>query len=99
MLQPLTSYVIIKRLDPATMSPGGIIIPQISQEKPAKGIVIAAGPGKMLPSGIIEPTGVVPGNVVYFGQWKGTEVEVNGERILIMKAEDLLAVEEMEIAA
>lgn len=99
-LIPLTQHVIVKRLEGSSMSPGGIIIPEISREKPAKGVVIASGPGRMLPSGVLEPTGVTTGDLVYFGSYKGTEIEVNEERLLVLKAEDILCREEqMEEAA
>jgi chaperonin GroES len=98
-LQPLTHHVIVKRLESDKFSPGGIYIPDIAQEKPAKGVVIATGPGRTMPSGILEPTGVSVGDLVYFGQYRGTEIEVNEERLLVLKADDLFCVEENAEAA
>lgn len=99
MLVPLTSHVIVKRLEAAEFSPGGIYIPHVAQEKPAKGVVIATGPGHRLSNGLLVPTGVEVGQTVYFGSYKGTEIEVNEERLLVLKADDLFAVEDVEVAA
>jgi chaperonin GroES len=98
-LVPLNNNVIVKRLEGSSMSPGGIIIPEVSREKPTKGAVIAVGPGTRLDTGVIVPIGVSVGDVVLLGSYKGTEIEVNEERLLVLKAEDILCVEEQREAA
>lgn len=92
-IEPLTNVVVVKRMQEETITAGGIIIPEVSREKPAKGVVIASGPGTLLPTGHIEPTGVEYGDTVLFGKYSGTEIEVFGERLLLIRAEHLLATE------
>jgi chaperonin GroES len=91
-LRPLHDRVIIKRLEAETKSAGGIVIPDSATEKPIKGEVIAVGSGKILEDGKVRPVGVKAGEKVLFGKYSGTEVKVDGEELLVMREEDLMAV-------
>jgi chaperonin GroES len=91
-LRPLHDRVIIKRLEAETKSAGGIVIPDSATEKPVKGEVVAVGSGKILEDGKVRPVGVKAGEKVLFGKYSGTEVKVDGEELLVMREEDLMAV-------
>jgi chaperonin GroES len=91
-LRPLHDRVIIKRLEEEKMSAGGIVIPDTAAEKPIRGEVIAAGNGKILEDGKVRPIAVKKGDKVLFGKYSGTEVMVDGQELLVMREEDILAV-------
>jgi chaperonin GroES len=91
-LRPLHDRVIIKRLEEDKISAGGIVIPDTAAEKPIRGEVIAAGNGKILEDGKVRPIAVKKGDKVLFGKYSGTEVKVDGQELLVMREEDLLAV-------
>jgi chaperonin GroES len=91
-LRPLHDRVIIKRLEAETKSAGGIVIPDTATEKPIKGEVIAVGTGKILDDGKVRPMGVKSGDKVLFGKYSGTEVKVDGDELLVMREEDLMAI-------
>lgn len=91
-IRPLHDRVIIKRMEEERKSPGGIVIPDAAAEKPIRGEVMAAGKGKILESGDVRPLDVKVGDKVLFGKYSGTEVKVNGEDLLVMREEDIMAV-------
>ncbi len=91
-IRPLHDRVIIKRMEEERTSPGGIVIPDTAAEKPIKGEVIAVGKGKILESGEVRPLDVKVGDSVLFGKYSGTEVKVNGQDLLVMREEDIMAV-------
>ncbi len=91
-LRPLHDRVIVKRLDAETKSAGGIVIPDTATEKPSKGKVIAVGTGKIQEDGKVRPMAVKAGDKVLFGKYSGTEVKVDGEDLLVMREEDLMAI-------
>ena len=91
-LRPLHDRVIIRRLEAETKSAGGIVIPDTAAEKPIKGEVVAVGSGKILEDGKVRPVGVKAGEKVLFGKYSGTEVKVDGQELLVMREEDLMAV-------
>ena len=91
-LRPLHDRVIIKRLEAETKSAGGIVIPDTATEKPIKGEVIAVGAGKILEDGKVRALAVKAGDKVLFGKYSGTEVKVDGEELLVMREEDLVAI-------
>ena len=91
-LRPLHDRVIIKRLEAETKSAGGIVIPDTATEKPIKGEVVAVGTGKILDDGKVRPMGVKAGDKVLFGKYSGTEVKVDGDELLVMREEDLMAI-------
>ena len=91
-IRPLHDRVIIKRLDEARTSPGGIVIPDSATEKPIKGKVVAVGKGKILENGEVRPLDVKVGDHILFGKYSGTEVKVDGDELLVMREEDVMAV-------
>src|SRR5688572_19872757 len=91
-IQPLHDRIVVERAAKEEKSAGGIILPDTAQEKPQKGKVLAMGPGKRLDSGQLAPIGVKVGETVLYGKYSGTEVTVDGEEYVILRAEDILAV-------
>ena len=91
-LRPLHDRVILKRLEEEKISAGGIVIPDSAAEKPIRGQVVAAGTGKILEDGKVRPMAVKVGDKVLFGKYAGTEVKVDGEELLVMREEDIVAV-------
>ena len=73
-------------------SPGGIVIPDSATEKPSKGEVVAAGNGKIMDSGKVNALDVKVGDTVLFGKYSGTEVKVDGDELLVMREDDIMAV-------
>jgi chaperonin GroES len=91
-IRPLHDRVIVKREEDERKSPGGIVIPDSASEKPSKGRVVAVGTGKLLDDGKVRPLDVKVGDKVLFGKYSGTEVKVDGDDVLVMREEDILAV-------
>ena len=91
-IRPLHYRVIIKRKEEERTSPGGIVIPDTATEKPIRGEVVAVGKGKSTDSGDVRPLDVKIGDNVLFGKYSGTEVKVDGEDLLVMREEDIMAV-------
>ena len=91
-IRPLHDRVVIKRLEEERKSPGGIVIPDTAAEKPIRGEVLAVGKGKILENGDIRPLDLKKGDKVLFGKYSGTEVKVDGEEVLVMREDDVMAV-------
>ncbi len=91
-IRPLHDRVIIKRMEEERTTAGGILIPGSATEKPIKGEVIATGNGKILESGEVRPLDLKVGDKVIFGKFSGTEIKVDGEELLVMREEDIMAV-------
>ncbi len=91
-IRPLHDRVLIKRVEEELKTPGGIVLPDTAAEKPNRGEVIAVGPGKVNDKGELRPLGVKVGDKVLFGQYAGTKVKVDGEELLMMSEDDILAV-------
>jgi chaperonin GroES len=94
MLKPLHDRVLVRRMEQANKTAGGIIIPDTAKEKPMEGEVVAAGSGLRAEDGKLTPLDVKPGDRILFGQWSGTEVKIDGEELLIMKEADILGIVE-----
>jgi len=90
--RPLHDRVVVKRLEGEEKTKGGIIIPDTAKEKPQEGRVIAVGPGGRDESGKLTPLDVKAGDRVLFGKWPGTEANIDGEDLLIMKESDIMGV-------
>lgn len=84
---PLHDRVIVKPAPAEEKSAGGIIIPDTAKEKPQRGTVIAAGPGKK-----DEPVMVKEGDTVLYGKYAGTEITIDGQEYMIMRESDILAI-------
>ena len=91
-IRPLHDRVVIRRTEEERKSPGGIVIPDNAQEKPIQGEVIAVGHGKPLDNGQIRPMDVKVGDRVLFGKYSGSEVKIEGQDLLVMREEDIMAV-------
>ena len=91
-IRPLHDRVVIKRMEEETTSPGGIVIPDTATEKPVRGEVVAVGNGKILDNGETRPLDLKAGDTVLFGQYSGPEVKVEGEELLVMREDDVMAV-------
>tara|TARA_B100000886_G_scaffold276997_1_gene200948 strand:- start:6 stop:293 length:288 start_codon:yes stop_codon:yes gene_type:complete len=91
-IRPLHDRVIVRRMEEEKTSPGGIVIPDSATEKPIKGEVLAVGKGKILESGEVRPLDVKVGDMILFGKYSGTEVNVDGEELLVMREDDITAI-------
>ena len=91
-IRPLHDRVIVKRLEEERTSPGGIVIPDSAAEKPVQGKIVAVGKGKILEDGNVRALDVKVGDKILFGKYSGTEVKVDGEDLLVMREEDVMAV-------
>ncbi|HEU4626093.1 MAG TPA: co-chaperone GroES [Pseudorhodoplanes sp.] len=91
-IRPLHDRVIVKRLEEERTTPGGIVIPDTAAEKPIQGKIVAVGKGKILEDGQVRPLDVKVGDKILFGKYSGTEVKVDGEELLVMREEDVMAV-------
>ena len=93
-LKPLDDRLVVKQSEAEETTAGGIVLPDAAQEKPNQGKVVAVGPGSLLDDGNRAAMSVKKGDEVLYGKYSGTEVEVNGEKLVILKETDLLAVVE-----
>ncbi len=91
-LRPLGSHVVVRPLEAEEKTPSGIIIPDTAKEKPRRGEVIAVGSGKRLKNGKKVPLDVMVGDKVIFNEYAGDEIEIQGEKYLIMDESDILAI-------
>jgi chaperonin GroES len=91
-IRPLQDRVIVKRLEEEQKTAGGIIIPDTAKEKPQKGEIIAAGPGKRQEDGRLQPLDIRIGDKVLFSKYAGTEIKVEGEELLMMREDDIMGV-------
>ena len=91
-IRPLHDRVIVKRLESERTSPGGIVIPDSAAEKPVEGKVVAVGKGKILEDGQVRPLDVKIGDKILFGKYSGTEVKADGDDLVVMREEDVMAV-------
>lgn len=91
-IRPLHDRVVIKRMEEERTTAGGIVIPDTATEKPIRGEVVAVGNGKITESGEVRPLDVKVGDRVLFGKYAGTEVKIDGEELLVMREEDIMAV-------
>jgi chaperonin GroES len=91
-IRPLHNRLIVQRLDEEEKTSGGIIIPDTAKEKPSQGKVIAAGPGKRDDKGNLIALDVGAGDRVLFSKYAGSEANLNGEELLIISEDDVLAV-------
>jgi chaperonin GroES len=90
--RPLHDRVVIRRVDAEGKTAGGIFIPDTAQEKPMEGEIVAVGPGARDEKGSIVPLDVKSGGRILFGKWSGSEIELDGEDLLIMKESDVMGV-------
>ena len=91
-LRPLHDRVIVKRLDNERKTASGIVIPESAAEKPDQGEVLAVGPGKQTEDGKVLPMDVKIGDKILFGKYAGQTVKVDGDEVLVIREEEILAV-------
>ncbi len=91
-IRPLHDRIVVKRLDSEEKTAGGIVLPGSAQEKPQMGEVVAVGAGRPLDNGDVRALEVKKGDKVLFGKFAGTEVNIDGQELLVMREEDLFAV-------
>ena len=89
-LVPLEDRVVVKVIEEEDKTVSGIVLPDTAKEKPQKATVVAVGPGRY-DNGTLVPMGVAEGDTVIFSKYGGTEVKVDGEELLILRASDILA--------
>ena len=91
---PLHDRILVRRIEEAETTRGGIIIPDSAKDKPQEGEVISVGKGKITEEGKVRPLDVKDGDRILFGKWSGTEVKIDGEDFVIAKKSDVMGVVE-----
>ncbi|MGB3688038.1 MAG: co-chaperone GroES [Jannaschia helgolandensis] len=90
--KPLQDRVLVRRVESDEKTKGGLIIPDTAKEKPAEGEIVSVGEGARKDSGELIAPSVKAGDKILFGKWSGTEVQIDGEDLLIMKESDILGI-------
>jgi len=93
-LKPLGSRVVVEPIEAEEVTAGGIVLPETAKEKPQKGKILSIGPGERDEKGARVPMDVKAGDVVLYAKYAGTEIKVEGKKLLILKESDLLAIVE-----
>jgi len=93
-LKPLGSRVVVEPVESEEVTAGGIVLPETAKEKPQKGKILSIGPGDRDEEGKRIAMDVSPGDVVLYAKYAGTEIKVEGKKLLILKESDLLAIVE-----
>ena len=91
-LKPLHDRVLVRRVESDEKTSGGLIIPESAKEKPAEGVIVAAGEGARKDSGELIAMSVSEGDKILFGKWSGTEVKIDGKEYSIMKESDIMGI-------
>lgn len=93
-LKPLGSRVVVEPLEQEEITAGGIVLPETAKEKPQKGTVLSVGPGERDENGKRIPMDVAKNDTVLFAKYGGTEIKIEGKKLLILRESDLLAIVE-----
>jgi chaperonin GroES len=91
-IKPLGNRVVVEPEEQEELTSGGIVLPETAKEKPQQGKVLAAGPGERDDDGKRIPLDVKEGDVVLFAKYSGTEIKLDGKKVLILRESDLLAI-------
>jgi chaperonin GroES len=91
-IRPLHDRLVVKRIEEKETIKGGIIIPDTAKEKPQEGEVLAVGNGKTLDNGTKVPMDVKVGDKILFGKYSGTDIKIDGEEVLILREDEVLAI-------
>ena len=89
---PLHDRILVRRIEEAETTRGGIILPDTAKEKPQEGEVISVGKGKINEEGKVRPLDVKDGDRILFGKYSGTEIKLDGEDYIIMREEEVLGI-------
>ncbi len=90
-IRPLDDRIVVEPMEAEEMTAGGIVLPDTAKEKPQRGTVLAVGPGKLLDNGQRGQLSVAVGDQVIYGKYGGTEIEVDGEDVKILRETEILA--------
>lgn len=90
-LKPLDERIVVEPVEAEEKTPGGIVLPDTAKEKPQRGTVLAVGPGKLLDNGERCPMSVAVGDEVIYGKYSGTDIEIDGKEVKILRESDVLA--------
>ncbi|MGQ9605961.1 MAG: co-chaperone GroES [Thermogutta sp.] len=90
-LRPLDDRIVVEPLEAEETTPGGIVLPDTAKEKPQRGTVLAVGPGRLLDNGKRSEISVAVGDEVIFGKYSGTDIEIDGREVKILRESDVLA--------
>lgn len=93
-LKPLSDRIIVKAVASEEKTAGGILLPDTAKEKPQQGEVLAVGPGRILDNGSTSPIDIQVGDRVYYGKYSGTEVKLDGQELVVLRADDVLGIVE-----
>jgi chaperonin GroES len=91
-VRPLHDRLLVRRIEEKEMAKGGIIIPDTAKEKPMEGTVLAVGNGRVLENGTKLPLDVKVGDRILFGKYSGSEIKIDGEEVLIVREDEVLAI-------
>lgn len=91
-IRPLHDRIIVRRMEEERTTASGIVIPDSATEKPDQGEVVSVGNGKIKDDGSTRPLAVSKGDKVLFGKYAGTAIKINGEELLVMREDDVMAV-------
>jgi len=91
-LKPLGNRVVVEPIEQEEVTAGGIVLPETAKEKPQKGVILAAGPGDRDDDGKRIELDVKVGDTVLFAKYGGTEIKIDGKKLLILRESDLLAI-------
>ncbi len=91
-IKPLDDRIVVEQHEAEEKTAGGIVLPEQAKEKPQRGTVVAAGPGKMLDSGNRGPLSVKVGDEVFYAKYAGTDVEISGKQFTVLRENDVLAI-------
>ena len=90
-IRPLDDRVVVEPVEAEETTAGGIVLPDSAKEKPQRGVVVAVGPGRLLDSGQRGELSVAVGDEVIYGKYGGTDIEINGDEVKILRESDILA--------
>lgn len=90
-LRPLDDRIVVEPMEAEETTPGGIVLPDTAKEKPQRGKVLAVGPGRLMDSGKRTEMSVAVGDEVIFGKYSGTDIELEGKELKILRESDVLA--------
>lgn len=90
-LRPLDDRIVVEPSEAEETTPGGIVLPDTAKEKPQRGTVLAVGPGRLLDNGKRSEISVAVGDEVIFGKYSGTDIEIDGREVKILRESDVLA--------